>query len=59
VVDSAMLDRVARVYNNVGFRRAIHRLLGAALTGTTRQEAPPSDATTTMESSGGQEQGLG
>jgi geranylgeranyl reductase family protein len=58
VVDSAMLDRVARVYNNVGFRRAIHRLLGAALTGTTRQEAPPSDATTTMESSSGVEQRL-
>jgi geranylgeranyl reductase family protein len=40
VVDSAMLDRVARVYNDAAFRSAIHRLLGAALTGTVRQEAP-------------------
>jgi hypothetical protein len=43
VVDSAVLDRLARLYNNVGFRETIHRLLGVALTGTMRQEAPTPD----------------
>ena len=40
IVDSEMLDRLARTYNSASFQRSIHWLMGAALTGTTSQEAP-------------------
>jgi hypothetical protein len=50
VVDSAMLDGAARLYNNDAFRSAIHRLVGVALTGTARQEAPAAYATARAES---------
>jgi len=50
VVDSAMLDGVARLYNDDAFRSAIHRLLGAALTGTARQEAPAAYVTARTQS---------
>jgi hypothetical protein len=35
-----MLDRLARTYNSASFQRAIHWVVGAALTGSTTQEAP-------------------
>ena len=40
VVDSSVLDRVARAYNSTSGQRLIQRLLGSALTGTTSQQAP-------------------
>ena len=40
IVDSTLLDRLARTYNSASFQRTIHWLMGAALTGSTSQEAP-------------------
>ncbi len=40
VVDSSVLDSVARAYNSSSGQRLIQRLLGSALTGTTSQRAP-------------------
>jgi len=40
LVSSGMLDRLARTYNSESFQRAIHWIVGAALTGSTTQEAP-------------------
>jgi geranylgeranyl reductase family protein len=40
LVSDGMLDRLARTYNSDSFRRAIHWIVGAALTGSTTQEAP-------------------
>jgi hypothetical protein len=47
-----MLDGVARLYNDDAFQSAIHRLLGAALTGTERQEEPAAYVTTQTKSAG-------
>jgi menaquinone-9 beta-reductase len=41
IVDSTLLDRLARTYNSASFQRSIHWLMGAALTGSTSQEVPP------------------
>ena len=35
-----MLDRLARTDNSAPFQRPIHWVVGAALTGSTTQEAP-------------------
>ena len=40
LVADGMLDRLARTYNSESFQRAIHWIVGAALTGSTSQEAP-------------------
>jgi len=40
LVSDGMLDRLARTYNSESFQRAIHWIVGAALTGSTSQEAP-------------------
>jgi len=40
LVSAGMLDRLARTYNSESFQRAIHWIVGAALTGSTSQEAP-------------------
>ncbi len=40
VVDSSVLDSVARAYNSRSGQRLIQRLLGSALTGTTSQRVP-------------------
>ena len=40
IVSSGMLDRLARTYNSASFQRAIHWIVGAALTGSTSQDAP-------------------
>jgi len=40
LVSDGMLDRLARTYNSESFQRAIHRMVGAAMTGSTSQEAP-------------------
>jgi len=40
MVSTGMLDGLARTYNSASFQRAIHWVLGAALTGSTSQEAP-------------------
>jgi geranylgeranyl reductase family protein len=40
LVADGMLDRLARTYNSDSFQRAIHWIVGAALTGSTSQEAP-------------------
>ena len=40
LVSGGMLDRLARTYNSEFFQHAIHWIVGAALTGSTRQEAP-------------------
>jgi flavin-dependent dehydrogenase len=40
LVASGALDSLARTYNSESFQRAIHWIVGAALTGTTSQEAP-------------------
>ena len=40
LVSDGMLDRLARTYNSDSFQRAIHWIVGAALTGSTSQEAP-------------------
>src|SRR5262249_2135638 len=40
LVSDGMLDRLARAYNGESFQRAIHGIVGAALTGSTSQEAP-------------------
>src|SRR5262249_56567069 len=52
VVDSKMLDRLARTYNSASFRRSIRWLMGAALTGSTSQEAPAVDALPSTKPSG-------
>jgi geranylgeranyl reductase family protein len=40
LVASGALDSLARTYNSASFQRAIHWIVGAALTGSTSQEAP-------------------
>jgi hypothetical protein len=40
LVSDGMVDRLARTYNSESFQRAIHWIVGAALTGSTSQEAP-------------------
>ena len=40
LVSDGMLDRLARTYNSESFQRAIHWMVGAAMTGSTSQEAP-------------------
>ncbi len=40
LVADGMLDRLARTYNSASFQRAIHWIVGAALTGSISQEAP-------------------
>jgi len=40
LVADGMLDRLARTYNSESFRRAIQWIVGTALTGSTKQEAP-------------------
>ncbi|HET9035116.1 MAG TPA: NAD(P)/FAD-dependent oxidoreductase [Myxococcaceae bacterium] len=40
MVSNGMLDGLARTYNSASFQKAIHWLVGAAMTGTTSQEAP-------------------
>jgi geranylgeranyl reductase family protein len=50
LVSDGMLDRLARTYNNESFQRAIHWIVGAALTGSTTQEAPAAYGERTEES---------
>jgi hypothetical protein len=40
MVSGGILDGLARTYNSASFQKAIHRLVGTAMTGTTTQEAP-------------------
>jgi geranylgeranyl reductase family protein len=40
MVSDGILDTLARTYNSASFQKAIHRLVGAAMTGTATQEAP-------------------
>jgi len=40
MVSSGAMDALARTYNSASFQRAIHWIVGAALTGSTSQEAP-------------------
>ncbi|MGZ5958206.1 MAG: NAD(P)/FAD-dependent oxidoreductase, partial [Myxococcaceae bacterium] len=40
LVASGALDSLARTYNSESFQRAIHWIVGAALTGSTSQDAP-------------------
>jgi len=40
LVASGALDSLARTYNSASFQRAIHWIVGAALTGSTSQDAP-------------------
>jgi menaquinone-9 beta-reductase len=40
MVSGGILDTLARTYNSASFQKAIHRLVGAAMTGTATQEAP-------------------
>jgi geranylgeranyl reductase family protein len=40
MVSNGMLDGLARTYNSASFQNAIQWLVGAAMTGTTSQEAP-------------------
>ena len=40
LVADGMLDRLARTYNSESFQRAIHWIVGTALTGSSSQEAP-------------------
>jgi geranylgeranyl reductase family protein len=46
MVSSGILDTLARTYNSASFQKAIHRLVGAAMTGTATQEAPAAYAKT-------------
>src|SRR5678815_3019972 len=50
MVSYGMLDGLARTYNSASFQRAIHWLVGAAMTGTATQEAPAAYATARKES---------
>jgi len=52
IVDSKMLDRLARTYNSASFQRSIQWLMGAALTGTASQEAPAAVAQPSTTPSG-------
>ena len=40
MVSSGAMDALARTYSRASFQRAIHCIVGAALTGSTSQEAP-------------------
>jgi len=46
MVSGGILDALARTYNSASFQKAIHRLVGAAMTGTATQEAPAAYART-------------
>ena len=50
MVSNGMLDGLARTYNSASFQRGIHWLVGAAMTGTTTQEAPAAYAAARSES---------
>ena len=50
MVSNGMLDGLARTYNRASFQRGIHWLVGAAMTGTTTQEAPAAYAAARSES---------
>jgi hypothetical protein len=48
-----MLDSLARTYNSASFQRAIHWVVGAAMTGSTSQEAPAGYADARNDSTSG------
>jgi len=49
MVSSGAMDLLGRTYNSASFQRAIHWLVGAALTGSTSQEAPAAYAESRKE----------
>lgn len=52
LVASGALDSLARTYNSASFQRAIHWIVGAALTGSTSQDAPAAYGEARNESRG-------